>query len=77
MKLDFQCVKTHWNRGFIASWRGPYSWIVMLLTAVWPESEFLPRDSQSAPLAKQHCLQHFFMIAKAFVPPAVPDPSRS
>jgi NAD(P)-dependent dehydrogenase (short-subunit alcohol dehydrogenase family) len=23
MKLDFECVKTHWNPGFMASWRGP------------------------------------------------------
>jgi hypothetical protein len=53
MKLDFQRVKTHWNRGFIASWRGPYSWIVMLLTPVWPESGFRRVAPQSQPLAKR------------------------
>jgi hypothetical protein len=36
MKLDFQCVKTHWNRGFMTSWRGPRIGIVMLLIPVWP-----------------------------------------
>jgi hypothetical protein len=43
MKLDFECVKTHWNRGFIASWQGSCSWIVMLLASVWLESDFLAR----------------------------------
>jgi hypothetical protein len=41
VKLDFQCAGTHWNRGFTASWRGPYSWVVMLVIPVWPESGFL------------------------------------
>jgi hypothetical protein len=47
MKLDFQCVKTHWNRGFIASWRSPRGWIVVLLVLVWPESDFRRVASQS------------------------------
>jgi hypothetical protein len=42
MKLDFQCVKTHWNWGFMAPERGPYNWIVMLLAPVWPVSGFWP-----------------------------------
>jgi hypothetical protein len=48
MKLDFQCVKTRWNRGFMASWRSPYSWIAMLLVPVLPESDFLVRDTSVA-----------------------------
>jgi hypothetical protein len=34
MKLDFQRVKTRWNRGFMTSWLGPCTWIVMLLIPV-------------------------------------------
>jgi hypothetical protein len=43
MKLDFQCVTAHLNPGFMTSWRGPCSWIVMRLSPVWPESGFLTR----------------------------------
>jgi hypothetical protein len=29
----------------MTSWRGPHTWIVMLVTPVWPESGFLARDT--------------------------------
>jgi hypothetical protein len=45
MKLGFQCVTAHSNLGFMTSWRGLCSWIVMLLTPVWPESGFLARGT--------------------------------
>jgi hypothetical protein len=52
MKLDFQCVTTHWNWSFMASWRGPYSWIVMLLAPVWHESGFLARGVSVSAVGK-------------------------
>jgi hypothetical protein len=56
VKLDFRCVRTHWNRGFICVPAGPYIWIVILLTPMWPESGFLVRGTQSQPLAKRYCV---------------------
>jgi hypothetical protein len=48
VKLDFQRVKTHWNRGFTCILPGPHIWIVMLLPPVWPESGFLAHGTSVA-----------------------------
>ena len=40
LKPDIQCVRTHWNRGFMAFQLSRRTRIVVLMMPTWPESGF-------------------------------------
>jgi hypothetical protein len=54
MKPDFQCVRTHWNRGFMAFQLVRRTRNMVLMVLVRPESGFLERASGRSPLEKRH-----------------------
>ena len=58
LEPDIHCVRTHWNRGFMAFQLVRLTWTVVLtvLTVpVWPESGFREAAPGRDPLAKRHC----------------------
>jgi hypothetical protein len=50
---DFQCVRTHWIRGFMAFWLVRRIRAVMLMVLAWPESGFREGVARLRPLTKR------------------------